>query len=215
VFVYGVEERDRDILRERVIYIFDRAMVETLYPVDREMAAIVFGLLALVGVATSVSSRGQSKKDYVYYDAIRSTIGFAPPRWLFGPVWTLLIALFSLSTIFYFIAPRTWHHGKEDYAAAALILVLVWLLTFALWTTLFFSARVTWLALLDAILLLGATIALLVVQWESGETRWWVTWLCHLPIIAWVAFAALLTAAVALNAAKINRKYANLSTVPQ
>jgi tryptophan-rich sensory protein len=108
---------------------------------------------------------------------------WAPPSWLFGPVWTVLYAIIAVSfgTVFYkaFIRqiPRT----------VALPFALN-LLFNAAFTPIQFGLKNNLLASLDILLVLGTLIwALLAV----GSHLRWVVY-ANLPYLLWVAFATVL-----------------------
>jgi tryptophan-rich sensory protein len=178
-------------------------MTETLYPWNREVFGVIFSIIALILGFTSISARGRNQKDRAYYDAIRANVKIAPPNMIFGPVWSVLILLFTLNMIFYFISPRSWTPHHADTTLAVAIIFVGWLVAYAAWTFLFFTIRATWIAFVDSLLLLALSIALLILQIQGGETRWWVTWLCYIPIILWTAFASVLTAMVAIRTKNI------------
>lgn len=179
--------------------------MSTLYPWNAETFGVIFGIIGTIVAFTSISLRGQDARDRLYYDAIRANVSFAPPRWLFAPVWTVLVVLFMLNAIFFFISPVSWTPPNDSYTLAAAVLFVVWLLTYAVWTAVFFGARLTFLAVLDSVFLLAATIVLLVLELSAGETRWWVTWLFLMPTILWVSFATMLTIAVLVKTIPIAR----------
>lgn len=112
---------------------------------------------------------------------------FTPPGWLFGPVWTALYALMAISAFL------VWHKGLNYRAVrVALILFLVQLILNALWTPLFFGAKMPGLAFTE-ILLLWVTIALTILTFARVSRA---AALLLVPYIAWVSFAAILNASI-------------------
>lgn len=115
---------------------------------------------------------------------------WAPPSWVFGPVWTVLYGSIAIA------GWLVWRcHGfsgaKREMALYAGQLVLN-----AAWTPLFFAADRHDLALVDIVALL-ALVAVLVVAFHRRHR---VAGLMLVPYLAWVAFAtALNTAIVILN----------------
>ena len=108
---------------------------------------------------------------------------FAPPSWLFGPVWTVLYVMIALA------GWRAWRAGAGAGA------VVLWGLQLALnlaWTPLFFAAdRYGW-ALVDIVALLVAIAATIAAfRRTSGLAAWLMV-----PYAAWVAFATALNAAI-------------------
>lgn len=120
------------------------------------------------------------------YDALDRPF-FAPPAWLFGPVWTVLYVMIALSG---------WLVWREVGWDRAMSVYAVQLVLNALWTPLFFAGDLYGVALLEISVLLvtiGATVALFRNRSKTAA-------LLLLPYAAWVAFATALNAAIwALN----------------
>jgi tryptophan-rich sensory protein len=96
------------------------------------------GGLAVAGAATE-------------YQQLRQP-GWAPPAWLFGPVWTVLYAMIAVSG---------WLVWQRTGAGPALRVYIVQLLLNAVWTPLFFGAGRYGLAFADIVLLwllIGVTV---------------------------------------------------------
>ncbi|MGW6872446.1 TspO/MBR family protein [Streptomyces xanthophaeus] len=111
---------------------------------------------------------------------------WAPPSWLFGPVWTLLYATIAVS------AWLVWRHPDRHQVRGALTWWWVQLVLNLAWTPLFFAARQYGLALLDITLLLAA-LGMTIV----GFRRLSVTAAVLLiPYLGWVAFATALNASI-------------------
>jgi tryptophan-rich sensory protein len=112
--------------------------------------------------------------------------GWAPPAWLFGPVWTVLYALMAVA------AWLVWRERGFRGARAALWLFVAQLAANALWTWLFFGLH------------LGAVaLAEIVVLWLLIAATIWTFWPVHrlaalllVPYLVWVSFAAGLTLAL-------------------
>jgi len=108
---------------------------------------------------------------------------WAPPSWLFGPVWTILYAMIAVAG--WLVWRRTgWNRALTVYA--------VQLVLNALWTPIFFGFGRYGLALVDIVamwLLIGATIVLFR---PISRTAAWLL----VPYWAWVTFATALNAAI-------------------
>ena len=108
---------------------------------------------------------------------------WAPPSWLFGPVWTVLYAMIAVAG--WLVWRRTgWNRALTVYA--------VQLVLNALWTPIFFGFGRYGLALIDIVamwLLIGATIFLFR---PISRTAAWLL----VPYWAWVTFATALNAAI-------------------
>lgn len=113
---------------------------------------------------------------------------FNPPGWVFGPVWTFLYTLMGIA------AWLVWKRGSlsSPSVRAALSLFFLQLVLNALWSVLFFGLKSPLLALVDIVALLAAIAATIVVfRPISPAAAWLMT-----PYLAWVAFAAILNAAI-------------------
>ena len=111
---------------------------------------------------------------------------WAPPGWLFAPVWSALFFLMGVA------AWLVWRaHGFRG-AGTALKLFLVQLVANALWTWLFFAWRQGFLALAEIAVLWLLIAATTFLFWQLSR----VAALLMLPYLAWVSFAAALNFAV-------------------
>jgi tryptophan-rich sensory protein len=111
---------------------------------------------------------------------------WAPPAWLFGPVWSVLFVMMAVS------AWLVWRRHGFAGAGRALSLFVAQLVANALWTWMFFAWRLGALALVEIAvlwLLIAATIA---AFWPLHR----LAALLLLPYLAWVSFAAALNAAL-------------------
>jgi benzodiazapine receptor len=107
---------------------------------------------------------------------------WAPPSWLFGPVWTVLYVLMAIA------AWLVWRRHGFAGAGAALKLYLVQLLFNALWTWLFFAWRLGSVALAEIVLLWLLIAATIVLFWRLHR----LAAVLLLPYLAWVSFATAL-----------------------
>lgn len=106
---------------------------------------------------------------------------WAPPAWLFGPVWTSLYALIGLS------AWLAWRRGGSD-SRLALGIWAIQLVLNAAWTPLFFGLREPFVALVGILALWLAIVATVVTFWRVRP----LAGALLLPYLAWVSFAAAL-----------------------
>ena len=112
--------------------------------------------------------------------------GWAPPAWVFGPVWTLLYAIIAVSfgTVFYkaFTRQIPW--------LLALPFALNLIFNFA-FTPLQFGLQNNLLAAVDILLVLGTLIWALYAIWHASSDLRWVVYV-NIPYLLWVAFATVL-----------------------
>lgn len=112
---------------------------------------------------------------------------FNPPGWVFGPVWTTLYVLMAVSAFL------VWRKGLDTRAVRiALAFFVLQLVLNALWTPLFFGAKMPLAAFIE-ILFLWAAILLTILTFARVSR---LAALLLIPYIAWVSFAAVLNASI-------------------
>lgn len=112
---------------------------------------------------------------------------YAPPDWLFGPVWTALYALMAVS------AWLIWKKGLDkSRVRIALALYLVQLVLNALWSPIFFGLQMPLLALVEILLLWLAIVAATAAFAKVSTTAA----LLLMPYILWTTFAVVLNASI-------------------
>lgn len=107
---------------------------------------------------------------------------WAPPGWVFGPVWTTLFAMMAIA------AWLVWRSGGFISNRVALSFFLVQLVFNALWSWLFFAWHQGGFALADIALLWILIIATIVCFWRVRP----VAGMLLIPYLLWVSFAAVL-----------------------
>ncbi len=128
-----------------------------------------------------------------WYYALRRP-SWQPPDWLFGPAWTLILGLASLS---FFLGLR--HAQDRD---GRLIIAGIFILNGILnlvWSPLFFRLRRPDWALAE-VPLLWLSILLPIVFLSSVS---WMASLLLVPYLAWVSFATILN----LTIVRLNRPF--------
>ncbi len=143
----------------------------------RFLAAVA--VVALVG-GLAAGSAGQT------YRALELP-AFAPPSWLFGPVWTVLYVMMAVA------AWLVWRRLPTGTGwSSALTLWSVQLVLNLVWTPLFFAAGLHTLALVNIVLLLGVLVATALAFRRPSPVAAWLL----VPYVAWVAFATALNAGI-------------------
>ncbi|HEX6341027.1 TspO/MBR family protein [Umezawaea sp.] len=130
--------------------------------------------VAVIGSLSAVSAASD-------YAALRQP-SWAPPSWLFGPVWTTLYVMIAFS------GWLAWRAG----ARRELVLFGAQLVLNALWTPLFFAAGQYGLALVDIVLLLASIVALIAVFARRSRLAAGLL----VPYLLWVGFATALNASI-------------------
>lgn len=121
-------------------------------------------------------------KAYNWYSTlIRPT--WAPPSWIFGPVWTVLYALIAVSfgRVFIMFAQ------KQIPFVVVLPFVLNLVFNF-IFTPIQFGLRNNLLASIDILLVLSTLIW---AMWAIFPFARWITYI-NIPYLLWVAFATVL-----------------------
>lgn len=108
---------------------------------------------------------------------------YAPPSWVFGPVWTVLYVM---------IAVAGWLAWRSGGGRPALVVWGVQLVLNLAWTPLFFAADLYAVALVEIVALLISVVATVVVFRRTSTTAAWLL----VPYLAWVAFATALNAGI-------------------
>jgi len=111
---------------------------------------------------------------------------FNPPDWIFAPVWSALYFMMAIA------AWRVWRRGGLRQARSALTLFVMQLALNLAWSIVFFGMRAIGAALVEITVLLLAILATTLVFWRRDR----VAGLLLVPYAAWVAFAAVLNAAL-------------------
>lgn len=154
---------------------------------QREISKQVLGLAAwlLVAFAASAIGAAASLQAGSFYEQLVQP-AWAPPGWIFGPVWTLLYTLMGVAAWF------VWRSGGFRANAAALTAFLCQLALNALWTWLFFGWRLGGWAFAEILALIAAISITLVLFWRVRP----VAGALLIPYLLWVLFAAALNHAV-------------------
>lgn len=108
---------------------------------------------------------------------------WAPPGWLFGPVWTILFAMMAIA------AWLVWRNGGFSNNRVALALFLAQLVLNGLWSWLFFAWHQGALALADITLLWILIAATIIAFWKVRP----LAGMLLVPYLLWVSFAAVLS----------------------
>jgi translocator protein len=111
---------------------------------------------------------------------------WAPPAWLFGPVWSALYFLMALA------AWLVWRKHGFAGAGFALKLFIAQLLVNALWSWLFFAWHLGAIAFTEIILLWLIIVATIRAFWYLHRAAA----LLMAPYLAWVSFATVLAFAM-------------------
>lgn len=143
------------------------------------LAAIAFAAAVIVVAVIGGAAASSSAETYRRLDLPP----FAPPSWVFGPVWTVLYVLIAVS------GWLVWRRVGVD---AAMVPYVVQLVLNALWTPLFFAAGWYGVALVEIVALLAAVVWTI----AAFRPRAPVAAALLLPYLAWAGFATALNASI-------------------
>lgn len=107
---------------------------------------------------------------------------FAPPNWIFGPVWTTLYALMGIA------AYLVWEKRNVRGAKTALGFFVLQLALNAVWSPVFFGLHAIGPAFVIIISMLLAILGTVTAFWKVSRPAAFLL----LPYLAWVAFASYL-----------------------
>lgn len=126
-----------------------------------------------------------------WYQNLRKP-SWQPPDWLFGPAWTLIFALATVSAV------HAWRNAENRVQRDMVIVLFALNGTLnVLWSTLFFALQRPDWALIEVGFLWGSVLLLMIVFWRFAKPAS----LYLLPYLLWVSFAAYLNLTVVrLNA---------------
>jgi len=141
-----------------------------------KFSVFIFLILALIvgGLASS-----NTADDIWYQDLIKSPLN--PPGYVFGIVWPILYLLMSISAF------RTFNETKN--------LFLIQLLFNAIWSWLFFTFQMPFIALLNIWLLIYLNIKLNLKMFNQDKLSGFL----FIPYILWLFFASYLNLFIVLN----------------
>lgn len=150
----------------------------------------LFGWIALslsagaVGAVASLNARE-------FYATLNKPI-WAPPGWLFGPVWTVLYVLMGVSAWLVWREPAPAGNATTTLRGRALVLFVVQLVLNALWTWLFFRWQRGALSAVEIVALWLLIAWLIALFARMGRVAAWLL----VPYLVWVTYAAALTFAL-------------------
>ena len=148
--------------------------------VSKQIAGLI-GWLVLTFVAAALGAVASVNAGAFYQQLTRP--GWAPPAWLFGPVWSVLYLLIGIA------AWLVWRERGFRGAGPALFLFLVQMAANALWTWLFFTWRQGALAFGEILLLWLLILSTIVTFWRVKP----LAGALLIPYLVWVTFASALT----------------------
>jgi len=148
-------------------------------PMSRQVLGLL-GWLVVTTAAAAIGGVASANAGAFYQQLIRP--GWAPPAWLFAPVWSVLYLFMGIA------AWLVWRVGGFRGARTALALFLVQLAANALWSWLFFAWQQGALASAEILLLWALILGTVVAFWRVRP----LAGALLLPYLAWVTLASAL-----------------------
>lgn len=140
----------------------------------------LFGWMALAFVTAGIGAAASVSAGTFYAELARPA--WAPPAWLFGPVWTILYAMMGVAVWL------VWLRSGLAGGKSALALFVIQLIANALWSWLFFTWRLGGLAFLEILILWCLIAATIAAFWRIRKPAAALM----IPYLAWVTFASVL-----------------------
>lgn len=147
---------------------------------SRQILGLTFWLI-ITFTAAAIGAFASARASQFYQELIRPE--WAPPAWLFAPVWTMLYILIAVD------AWLVWRVQGFRAARITLSLFIVQLIANALWTWLFFAWRQGAISFLEILILWVMILCTIVAFWRVRP----LYGILLFPYIAWVSFASVLT----------------------
>lgn len=138
----------------------------------------LIGWLALAYIAAAIGSVASINAASFYAELVQPP--WAPPAWLFGPMWTTLYGLMSIAA---------WLAWREPGARPALVVFAIQLALNALWSWLFFAWQLGAIAFIGVVALWVLILMTLVMFWRLKP----LAGVLLVPYLAWVSLACALT----------------------
>ncbi len=143
----------------------------------------IIGLIAWVIICFTTSAIGafaSIQAQSFYGGLVQPT--WAPPAWLFGPVWTTLYAMMAVAVWL------VWRKGGFKANSSALILFLCQLILNGLWSWMFFAWHLGAGSFINILVLWTAILLTLILFWRAVK----LAGILLIPYLLWVSFASAL-----------------------
>lgn len=111
---------------------------------------------------------------------------FAPPSWLFGPVWTTLYTFMGIALFL------IWQSPKDKNRTRALVAFFIQLFLNAIWTPIFFGWHALGASVVVIALLLISILSTMILFYKIRPLAGYLL----VPYFAWVGFASVLNVGI-------------------
>jgi len=149
----------------------------------KQIVGLVLWLIVCF-VAAAIGGAASIQAGPFYAQLVRPA--WAPPSWIFGPVWTVLYALMGIA------AWLVWRVADSRAVRVPIALFLLQLMLNALWSWLFFRWHQGALAFADILLLGVSIVGTIIAFWKIRR----LAGALLIPYLLWVIFASALNYSV-------------------
>lgn len=150
---------------------------------QKQISGLILWLVLCYAVSALGAVASVQAKDF-YAQLIQPE--WAPPGWLFAPVWTLLYGMMAIS------AWLVWRKGGFVLQGTKLYLFLFQLVLNGWWSWLFFAWYQGRFAFIDICILWVSILLTMILFWRVQPLAGWLL----LPYLLWVSFATCLNYAI-------------------
>ena len=150
----------------------------------RTSALALVGWLVLSYAASAIGATASLQAQSFYGELAQPS--WAPPAWLFGPVWTALFTAMGVA------AWLVWREGGLGERRGALGLFVAQLVLNGLWSWLFFAWQLGGAAFVDIVVLWLLILLTTLAFWRARP----LAGALLVPYLLWVSFAAALNYAL-------------------
>lgn len=147
-----------------------------MYSTKKQIISLIVSLL-LCFSASAIGAFASIQAQSFYGGLVQPS--WAPPGWLFGPVWTILYAMMAIA------AWLVWRQGGFKTNPKALWLFLIQLALNALWSWLFFAWQQGLWSFVNITILWLFILLTILAFWRINK----LSGALLIPYLAWVSFA--------------------------
>lgn len=119
---------------------------------------------------------------YTWYQTLLKP-SWAPPSWLFGPVWTVLYTIIAVT-----YGAVAWMYFQHKISFIVLLPFILNLILNLVFTPIQFGLQSNILASIDILLVLGTLVWALIAIYPYAP---WISY-ANIPYLLWVSFATIL-----------------------
>ena len=112
-----------------------------------------------------------------------------PPKWVFGPVWTILYGVIAFSSY------RLLDNKSCQPFCLAAGIYAVQLILNLFWTTIFFRMKKPFLALVNILAMISLMLIMLIKVYRLDK----IVFYLNIPYVMWLAFACYLNLYIYIN----------------